>query len=227
MNFSGHKDFHALYYSVYQKTMIKRHFHLLTSLLFIALALWVFFVPESWLPKTITHQNFYAGLLILSAILVYLPSLVFRKVQTAQKKQLVLNMQSAAAFSLLLNNGGEFGLYNLYQYGFEYDKFCHFLVPMIFSFLLAESLHAWEHISHRKIVWITLFAGFSAGIIWELFEFGSDSLFHTTLWGVYGHSVITDTIQDILFNTAGAIAGSIIFLIPSKHQIRKQKGLRN
>lgn len=199
--------------------MAQRKFHFITSVLFAFLGLGVFLMPREWLPSTITHASFYAFLLFLSAALVYLPPLVIRNRRTPQKERLVGNMQTALAFSLLLNNAGEFGLYGLYQHGFEYDKFCHFLVPMIFAFILAESLRAWEHFSRWKIVWLTLGIVFIGGIVWEIFEFGSDFLLQTKIWGVYGQSVFTDTLQDILFDSLGAIAGVLVFLIPSKHQV--------
>lgn len=202
--------------------MAQRQFHNITSITFLLLALWVFLVPEAWLPKSISHQNFYALLLLLSAILVYLPLLLVGDKHTIRKKNLVRNMQSGMAFSLILNNAGEFGLYGLYQYGFEYDKFCHFIVPMIFAFILAESLRAWEHFSRWKIVWLTLLIVVASGVVWEGFEFTADYFLNTKIWGVYGQSVITDTIQDVLFDTAGAIAGIIVFLIPSKYQVRKK-----
>lgn len=202
---------------------VQKRFHLFSSLLFALLALGVFLIPENRLPETINHQAFYVFLLLLSAFLIYLPVLIFEKGASVHKKSLVSNMQSVLAFSLILNNAGEFGLYGLYEHGFEYDKFCHFVVPMFFTFILAESLRAWEHFSRWKTALLCLLIVAAAGLLWEIFEFGSDALLNTTLWGVYGEGVLKDTVQDIIFNTLGSLAGIIIFFIPSKKEVRNQK----
>jgi hypothetical protein len=193
------------------------------SLLFLFIGFGILAVPRNWLPETINHPTFYGFLLFLSAAIIYLPPLILRHRKTERKERLVTNMQSAIAFSLLLNNAGEFGLFGLYQYGFQYDKFCHFLVCMILAFILAESLRAWERLSFWKISWMTFTAVLLSGLAWELFEFSSDLFFNTAEWGVYGRNVIADTVLDIVFDILGAVAGIVVFLIPSKWKIRKRK----
>jgi hypothetical protein len=182
----------------------------------------IFAVPRNWLPETISHPLFYGFLLLLSAGLIYLPPLILQHKKNERKERLVTNMQSAIAFSLLLNNAGEFGLFGLYKYGFQYDKFCHFLVCMILAFILAESLRAWERLSFWKITWMTFAAVLASGLVWEIFEFSSDFFFHTAEWGVYGQNVIADTVLDVVFDILGAVAGIVVFLIPSKWKVRKR-----
>lgn len=203
--------------------MRQRQFHLFTSILFFLVGVGTFLVPRNWLPGTISHPAFYGFLLVISAVLVYAPPFIIKNKQTERKQRLVRNMQSAIAFSLILNNAGEFGLYKLYQDGFQYDKFCHFLVPMLLAFLLAESLRAWEHLSFKKIAWITMAIVMASGIAWELFEYGSDLFFHTQEWGVYGHDVIADTAGDVFCDILGGVAGIVVYRIPSKYKVRKNR----
>jgi uncharacterized membrane protein YjdF len=132
-------------------------------------------------------------------------------------------MRSVIAFSLIVNFAGELGLFQLYRYGFEYDKFAHFIVSMLFAFILSESLREWEHLPLQKIIWLTLVTVFSFGILWEVFEATSDFLFKTQEWGVYGKYLALDTYRDIGFNTLGALAGVIVFAIPSKQAIQKKR----
>ncbi len=193
--------------------MSHQRFQWLSAGLFLLTGTVLLLAPAEQLPD-FYHRIFMAGMLFLSPLLVWLPRLLLGKNVTIRKEVLVTRMQSAIAFALLLNNGGELGLFQLYRYGFEYDKFTHFLVPMLFAFILAESLHAWERFPTTKILWATALIIFSAGILWEGLEFGSDILFHTAEWGVYGAGVVSDTIKDILFNIIGIVAGLTVFLIP-------------
>lgn len=109
---------------------------------------------------------------------------------------------------------GELGLYQLYRYGFQYDKFAHFVVSMLFAFILGEALKEWTRFPSRKIVWLVILIMFGSGILWEIFEAASDYLFKTQEWGVYGNYLAWDTVADIGFNTLGALAGVIVFKIP-------------
>jgi hypothetical protein len=171
-------------------------------------------LPKEWFP------NFYSPIFLgvialISPILIYLPKWILTR-STPRKRKLVLEMRSVIAFSLLVNFAGELGLFQLYRYGFEYDKLAHFSVSMLFAFILSESLKEWEDFSLTKRLLITLLIVFASGILWEFFEASSDFLFKTKVWGVYGKHLVTDTYTDIFFNTLGGIAGIIISLIPKK-----------
>lgn len=183
-----------------------------SSLLLILIGLILLFAPERLFPSFYRPQ-FMGTVALLSPLLIYLPKFFLNR-GTPQKKNLVREMRSVIAFSLLVNIGGELGLFQLYRYGFEYDKFAHFLVSMLFAFVLGEALREWEGFSVKKIVWLVFFIVFSSGVLWEIFEATSDYLFKTQEWGVYGAHLAIDTYKDFVFNTLGALAGIIVFLIP-------------
>ncbi len=190
-------------------------FHRETSLILFLLGLLLLIVPKNWLPS-FYHPIFLGVLFLLSPLLIYAPTLLLTRRSSERKRLLVVKMRSIAAFSIIMNTGGELGLFQLYRFGFEYDKLAHFLVPMLLAFILAESLRAWEHFSRRKIILLVFLIAFLVGLFWELLEWGSDRLFHTDEWGVLGTHVAGDTYHDIIFNTLGSIAGLFIFCLPPK-----------
>ena len=201
--------------------MRQSHFLKFSSLLLVIIGLILLLGPKDWFP--IFYSPVFMGVVALvSPILIYLPKL-FLKRSTPQKRSLILQMRSVIAFSLIVNFAGELGLFQLYRYGFEYDKFSHFIVSMLFAFILSEALREWEHLPLKKIIWLTLAIVFSFGILWEVFEATSDFLFKTQEWGVYGKYLALDTYKDIGFNTLGALAGIIVFAIPSQRAVQKKR----
>lgn len=192
--------------------MQHRDFLKLSSLLLCTTGLVLIFGPRNWFPAF--YNPIYMGIVsLVSPILIYLPKFFLQK-STPRKRNLILQMRSVIAFSLLVNVAGELGLFQLYKFGFEYDKFAHFLVPMLFAFILSESLREWEHFSQKKIFLITFIIVFASGILWELFEILSDYFFKTQEWGVYGDHVASDTYKDMFFNALGTLSGIIVSMIP-------------
>ena len=193
--------------------MRHRYFLRFASILLVTMGCILLFSPKEWFP------NFYSPVFmgtvaLISPVLIYLPKWILQK-GDPKKRKLILEMRSVIAFALLINFAGELGLFQLYRIGFEYDKFSHSLVSMMFAFILGESLKEWEHFSLRKRMLIVFLVVFGAGIFWEFFEASSDFLFKTQEWGVYGQHLVLDTLKDIGFNTLGAIAGIAIFMIPN------------
>lgn len=192
--------------------MRHRNFLKFSSITLVIIGLVLLFGPGQWFPGF--YSPVFMGVVALSSpFLIYLPKLFFRK-STSQKRNLILEMRSVIAFALIINFAGELGLFQLYRYGFEYDKFAHSIVSMLFAFILGESLREWEHLHAKKLILIVFLIVFGSGLLWELFEAFSDFLFKTQEWGVYGRHVTLDTLKDIIFNTLGTIAGIIIFSIP-------------
>jgi glycopeptide antibiotics resistance protein len=192
--------------------MEHKNFLKVSSITLVITGLVLLFGPRDWFPDY--YNPVYMGIVALvSPALIYLPNFILKK-ETPQKRNLLLQMRSIIAFSLTVNIAGELGLFQLYKYGFEYDKFAHFIVNMLFAFILCEALKEWERLSSRKIIWLVLLIAFGAGLLWEVFEAASDYLFKTQEWGVYGKHLALDTYKDIGFNTLGALAGIVIFMIP-------------
>ncbi len=96
------------------------------------------------------------------------------------------------ALILFLNASGDLGLYELYRYGFEYDKVIHFVSPLIATLALARVYGI------RKAITIVISCAFA----WELFEFLSDAIIKTHLFGVFRQHVWSDTAGDLAMNGA-------------------------
>src|SRR6185369_7423105 len=91
----------------------------------------------------------------------------------------------------------------------------HFLVCMLFAFMLGEYLTVNKKLSFQKVVMTVMTSIFVSGLIWELFEASSDIFFHTEEWGIYGRAIFPDTMRDIFFNTIGIVTGIILLSFPS------------
>ncbi|MDD5083904.1 MAG: DUF2238 domain-containing protein [Candidatus Moranbacteria bacterium] len=181
---------------------------------FIVLGIVLLRVPQEWFPDF--YRASYIGVIaLLSSVLIYLPSLMLTQ-DTPKKRELVLQSRSVIAFSLSINLLGELGLFQLYRFGFEYDKFAHFIVCMAFTVILCEALIEWKHCHSKQAIIVAVLIIVGSGILWEVVEFSSDVLFGTQEWGVYGKYTVPDTIKDILFNIVGIISGIIIFKPPKR-----------
>lgn len=194
-----------------------------SSIALVIVGLVLLFGPRHWFPNF--YSPVFMGIIaLISPFLIYLPKFILKK-STPQKRNLILEMRSVIAFSLLINFAGELGLFQLYKYGFEYDKFAHFIVSMTFAFILGESLREWGQLHSRKLVLVVFLIVFGSGIVWEIFEAASDYLFKTQEWGVYGNHLALDTYKDMIFNTLGALAGIIVFKIPPKRDFQSRHSL--
>jgi len=114
------------------------------------------------------------------------------------------------AFILSLNASGDLGLYELYRYGFEYDKVIHFISPLIVTIAFTKILGL------RRAMLIVV-----AGVLsWELYEFLADTFLKTHLFGVYRHQVFKDTVTDLIMNALGITSAIFIFLLRYQHYDR-------
>ena len=111
------------------------------------------------------------------------------------KNPKVRPLQTALAVILLLNASGDMGLYELYRYGFEYDKIIHFISPLIATLALAKIFGF-----RRAIVLVIVGA-----VAWELFEFLADTFIKTHLFGVYRQQIFRDTLTDLAMNLLGIL----------------------
>ena len=103
---------------------------------------------------------------------------------------------------IVLNSLGYLWLFDKSLYFFiEYDTFVHFLAPILFTLCLAIGLMIYyflKQIKIDKIRFVLNLAIITAiyTLFWELFEFGIDQLFQTTLFGQEGQYL--DTLYDVI-----------------------------
>ena len=194
--------------------MLRKNLLKLITWSLVLLGFFMLFAPKDWFPDF--YYPLYFGIIaLLSPLLISLP-LLFLDGKTPRKSGAILDFQLIIAFSLAINIAGQLGLYQLYKFGFEYDKFAHFLVCMLFAFIFGEVLKEWTLLPPKGIVLLVIFLLLCSGIVWEIFEAVSDLFFGTQEWGVYGQYVIPDTFKDLGFNMLGSLAGVLIFLIPKR-----------
>jgi len=165
---------------------------------------------RSWFPD-FYNPEFMGALAIISALLIILPRLVFKS-ENPVRKNAVLDLQTTLAISLLVNGAGGLGLYQLYQYGFEYDKLMHFIVPFLLTISGSRFISLWYNIEIEKALFISAVLIVLGSLAWEIFEFLSDWYIGTQTLGFYGKEITKDTIVDVIINAIGIIAGSIFIL---------------
>lgn len=176
---------------------------------FITAGLALLLFPKEWFPSF--YQPAFMGWVALtSPFISYLPE-IFVKAATPKKKRAVLKIRVIITISLLLGGIGELGLYQLHRIGFEYDKFAHFTISLLLTYVCAESVITWKNHFFRKFPWSIPLAVLVAGILWEVLEAVSDMILGTQVWGVYGSAVASDTLWDIFFDTFGILAGMLAF----------------
>lgn len=194
--------------------MWRNGFLKITTCALVVIGLFMLCGYRSWFPD-FYHPLYFGTLALFSPLLIYLPPL-FLKGETAHRKNAIRNIQVIIAFSLLTNLAGQLGLYQLYKFGFEYDKLAHFVVCMLFACILVVVLTEWTNLPLGKVILLTLVIIFCSGVIWEIIEASADFLFGTQEWGVYGEYVVSDTSRDTLFNMLGALSGVLLSFLSQK-----------
>lgn len=175
------------------------------SLIIIGLVL--IFGKKSWWPSYY-NPNYYGLIFLVSALLIISSGYILKPLDYFQKKALIF-FRLTLTLVLIFNALGELYLYQLYKYGFQYDKLTHF----VNSFLLAATLiyfyEKWYDLSLKRALKNTIIIIVVGGLFWEVFEFLSDFFFKTSEFGVYGQFKVADTAFDILANSLGVTASSI------------------
>ena len=104
-----------------------------------------------------------------------------------------------------------------------YDKIIHVVFGYIFSMPAIFVISLCQDYRKLKPITIALFCLFfslSLELLWEILEFGIDRLLGQTMQGApiegYGVPLVTDTITDMICNTAGALLFFIHFLVGRK-----------
>lgn len=119
--------------------------------------------------------------------------------------------------------GSLLGVY--YTFG-GFDKIVHVLFGYVFSMpaiLLLSLCQDYKKFKPITIALFCLFFSLSLELLWEILEFGIDRVFGQTMQGSpiegYGVPIVTDTITDMICNTAGALIFFIQFLIGKKTKL--------
>jgi hypothetical protein len=167
-------------------------------------------VPERFLPSFYDTQ--YIHLFSIGSILLiyFLPRhlKVSAQDQNALEKNKVIDqLQILITLILYANILGDLGLYQLYKIGFPYDKFIHFLIPLLCMIFFPKFLHIRFGIPFSRACIYSFIFILSSGILWEISEYLADTIFKTHIFGVYGQDLIHDTTLDLLSDLLGSSIG--------------------
>lgn len=117
------------------------------------------------------------------------------------------------AFALTVNLAGY--LFNLYEQLLWFDEFLHFYTPLALTLALGLRLYSRglaEIREHTFILALTVACvGIAAGTLWEIAEWAYDQM-------VAADAILgkTDTIIDLLLDTAGAVSAGLIIVRMSR-----------
>ncbi len=179
----------------------------LTVVIYIAVGFFLIFGKTSWFPE-FYNPRFMGGLAFVSVLLMLAPHFVFNS-NGEQRQQSVFLLQKVVTVTMILNGLGGLGLYQLYRFGFEYDKLMHFVGPMLFTVSASYLLHSWYATDIKKSLGAAVIIVMLFGIGWEFFELFADLWFGTETLGQYGQGIPEDTVVDIIMNSFGTLSGAL------------------
>ncbi|NTW22101.1 hypothetical protein HGA34_00985 [Candidatus Falkowbacteria bacterium] len=112
--------------------------------------------------------------------------------------------------SLIINAAGELYFYQLYRFGFQFDKFAHLANSLLFILALASYGRTRYGLVPMKSLKISVVIVIICGLGWEVGEFASDKFFQTKEFGIYGQLKAIDTIFDIIYDFLGITLAAIM-----------------
>ncbi len=158
---------------------------------------------------------------LVSAVIILMPRIIFRKPKSEEKGRALDLFQFTITVALILNGLGSLGLYRLQLTGFQYDKFLHFIIPLLFVIWGVQFVKVWFDLKPGKALVIVGVLVFWGGILWELFEALVDKFLGTAfLLGGGTRGVAFEIMFDVVMNTLGIIVG-IAFIFWRKRVAKK------
>ncbi len=166
------------------------------------------------------NPGYMAGSAFASALAIMAPAWFFKS-EDPRKKKARIELQGFILLAVALNSLGALGLYKISFAVFAYDKFVHFMNPLILVLGLARFGMNWYERNVGAAVKWALIAVLIATIGWEAFEWLSDVLLGTQTMGFYGEAVIRDTIVDSIMNILGIALAVIIVIFYKRKKVEK------
>lgn len=178
-------------------------------LLIVGAALMV--LPLQWFPSFYDARYTGAASLIGAFAIQFVPKLLGAP-HDARKESAVREFQFLITLFIMANAAGELGLFYLFKNGFQYDKLLHFSISFVSVWRIPVLLEKRYDVRPKRALGIVLASVILAGILWEVYEFIADAVWHTRLDGVFGTSIRSNTIADLTTNGIGAISGAFVAL---------------
>ena len=176
------------------------------AFIFIIVGLFLILGKRAWFPD-FYNPIFMGVMALVAAFLIFSLRLILRPGNPEQEKILDL-IQISLVAGLSFNALGALGLFQLYKFGFQYDKLLHFLNSFVFAIVFAKSYEQWRKVGFKKSIILSIIIIFLIGTIWELYELAGDTWFKTQMLGQYGEFVTEDTIWDLAMNFFGIITAA-------------------
>lgn len=202
---------------------MKKFVNILLLLIFSAGVIFLL-APEQWFPSF--YDVRYMGWAALAgATLVFLSPRLLRvpeKAVNAEQKNHAAEMFQVLLLYVVVSNAlGDLGLYELYRFGFQFDKVLHFLTPLVSVYFLSRIVQERFSLSSLRARLWALVLIFLSSFSWELYEYLADIFLQTHLYGVYGSDIYHDTTLDLFFGVSGAVGGFLLagFYSPRKINI--------
>lgn len=158
------------------------------------------------------YPRFQGVIAFVSAFFIVLPLAVYRSTRLRHRcrKNFLYVTEMLIAVPLSLNGLGALYFFDL---PWEFDSFIHFL-NVFFAVLLIffVSGAAWkENTLYTRIplFFVSVGGAFLFGILNEGWEFFSDAVFHTRVWGQIGQDPWYDTAGDVFYNALGSGIGAL------------------
>lgn len=163
----------------------------------------------------VTPQYTTRPLLVGSALLGLAVSLGFAFIATTRPRTLKA-VEAAVLGSFMLHvMGHALGFYAHFVY---YDKALHFIVPLVTAgvlYALSQStdwIWQWRRVTPPEVAIYCFAMVLALGALWEITEFGMDTLFHTQ-----EQNGNTDTMLDLCFDALGGLLGAIGVALTTKY----------
>ncbi len=153
---------------------------------------------------------------ILYSFCIQLPALVFSipshsTAASSVERQLFYRerLQVGLSIGFLLGGLGSLGFWGLYKVGIPYDKFIHFIFPVLVIVPASSLLRALYGWSWKKSLILLALAACVSGIAWEFVEYAS---FHWLRFGFFGQLFDSDSLRDI-YTTFLGVGVAAVFLV--------------
>lgn len=178
---------------------------------FLLLAGLILLIGDKKLWPDFYSPDYFSFFFFSSAALILAPEYIFKTDDERRKKSILL-LRFTLAASLLLNALGELYLFQLYRYGFQYDKLLHSVSSFLFILVFIDFFKIWKNFPLGRILLFSAVLTLVGGIAWEALEFTFDALFKTKEFGIYGQDRLADTFWDLFSDLFGAAAGAAYWL---------------
>lgn len=160
------------------------------------------------------REDFLAAMALFSCLGVLAPWIITRCIPTVRARMSVATLgrfEALVALCMVLTWIGALGLYRT---DWGYDTMVHAIISgclaYMFTVALAMALPSIER-NPLRLLAIVVCLSITAGVINELFEWGGDQIFGTTMYGQAGEP--NDTEFDLMANSIGGIVGMILAYI--------------